>query len=113
MSSGSVDQESERTEFEGPHGVIGFSIVIDKFLGEDISSGESDERGESLCEERLCLEEFVVTCPDCAHCEGWMKLFRKDAAWIQLVGDLIDLHGKQSKAKRSNHQYSTQSSSVS
>jgi hypothetical protein len=30
-----------------------------------------------------------------------MKLFRKDAAWIQLVGDLIDLHGKQSKARQS------------
>jgi hypothetical protein len=67
MPSSSVDEESERSQTNRAHDVVGLAIVVDELLGKDVTYGETRERGECLGEERLCLKHGVVFGPDSTH----------------------------------------------
>lgn len=56
MSGSSMDEKSERTKTDGAHWIVGFAIVVDKILREDVTNGETSEGGERLGEEGLSLE---------------------------------------------------------
>ncbi len=70
MPSSSVDEESERPQTNRTHNVVGLAVVVDELLGEDITDGETRERGECFGEERLRLKHGVVFGPDSAHFSG-------------------------------------------
>ena len=58
-----VEEETEGTQADGSHGVVGGTVIVDELLREDITDGETDQRGAHLGKERLSLEDGVVSGP--------------------------------------------------
>ena len=59
MSSSSVDEESERSQKNRAHDVVGLAIVVDVLLGKDVTYGETRERGECLVR-RGCASSMAM-----------------------------------------------------
>ena len=69
-----VEEETEGTQADGAHGVVGGTVVVDELLCEDITDGETDQRGAHLGKERLSLEDGVVSGPKSHFCMlYWMR----------------------------------------
>ena len=41
MPGSTVDEETEGSETDGTHGIVGLAILVDKVLGEDITDGKT------------------------------------------------------------------------
>ena len=63
VASGSVAEEAEGAEADGAHGIVRCTVIVDEVLCQNISGGESDEGRHHLGEERLGLEESIVSGP--------------------------------------------------
>jgi len=68
MTCGSMNEETEGSKANCSHHIVRLVIVIDEFLGEDVSHTESEQRRAGLGEQRLRLENLIVFTPDRAHC---------------------------------------------
>jgi len=68
VAGASVEEESEGSQSDGSHNVVGLVAGFNEFLSQHVSGGESGEGGQTLGQERLGVQQFVVSCPDGCHC---------------------------------------------
>ena len=66
----SVEEESKGSQTDGTHNIVWLVTVFDELLCQDISDGESGEGGQTFRQKRLCVQQFVVSCPDRCHLEN-------------------------------------------
>jgi len=67
VTGASVEEESEGSETDGAHNIVWFVAGFDEFLRQDISHGESGEGGQTLGQEWLGVQQFIVSCPNRCH----------------------------------------------
>jgi len=63
----SVEEESKRSQTDGTHNVVWLITAFDEILCQDISDGESGEGCQTFGQERLSVQQFVVSCPKRCH----------------------------------------------
>jgi hypothetical protein len=63
----SVDEKSKGSQTNSAHDIVWLAILFDKSLRQDISSGESSQGCQTLGQERLRLQQLVVTSPKTRH----------------------------------------------
>jgi len=67
VTSGSVEKKSERSQTDGTHDIVWLVTFFDETLCQNISDGESGEGGKTFRQKRLCVQQFVVSCPERCH----------------------------------------------
>jgi len=67
VTGGSVEEKSEGSQTDGTHNVVWLVTFFDETLSQNISDGESGEGGKTFRQKRLCVQQFVVSCPERCH----------------------------------------------